>query len=347
MTEYSYTKRAMLRELSEDSRLTVTALAQRLKCSRNTVMQNMKFLEKEFDLWYTIEFDREKLGFTRNQIVTIKFGEKPKPKELKEIFAGSQSYISLLMCTEGDYDVIIKTVADSNPDYFRWSIITFTKLLKYKPTLETSVVSTTGFGFIPMANPILEKIDFTRLGLDEVDKKILLLLNENSRRSGEDISRRLGENIKTVNYRLRKLHESGIIKRYTIVMRKPPPRHHVAYFFKFAMAEGLFGRIKNAIDYYAAIDEKLPLTNTYLYSASLIGSYASFGIGSFPNQDKAANEVVMKTKELYAEDNPTIAYCKITSVLIGYLPVRNYDMDRTINEMRQGITLIRKMGIKV
>lgn len=66
MKEYSYIKRSLLRELSGNSRVSVTNLSKRLRCSRNTVINNIKFLEKEFDLKYTLQINKEAIGLIQN-----------------------------------------------------------------------------------------------------------------------------------------------------------------------------------------------------------------------------------------------------------------------------------------
>ena len=86
MKEYSYIKRALLRELSEDSRMSVSTLAKKLRCARNTIISNMNILEKEFGLHYTLEFDKEELGLSQNQIWSIKLGKKPDVNEIRKIF---------------------------------------------------------------------------------------------------------------------------------------------------------------------------------------------------------------------------------------------------------------------
>ncbi|MHA1589956.1 MAG: Lrp/AsnC family transcriptional regulator [Candidatus Njordarchaeales archaeon] len=52
--------------------------------------------------------------------------------------------------------------------------------------------------------------------LDEKDRKILQVLLENSRLSIRQIARKTGLSVSTVASRLRKLEESGIIRKYTI-----------------------------------------------------------------------------------------------------------------------------------
>jgi Lrp/AsnC family transcriptional regulator, regulator for asnA, asnC and gidA len=61
-----------------------------------------------------------------------------------------------------------------------------------------------------------EKRDIT--GIDEVDKKILDLFNEDGRMSYRKISRRLNISIGTVHNRIEKLMSSGVIKKFAPVI---------------------------------------------------------------------------------------------------------------------------------
>jgi len=54
------------------------------------------------------------------------------------------------------------------------------------------------------------------MGLDEKDKKILILLKENSSLTVNQISKKTKVPITTVHNRIKKLKETGIIKNYTI-----------------------------------------------------------------------------------------------------------------------------------
>ncbi len=56
------------------------------------------------------------------------------------------------------------------------------------------------------------------LELDELDRKILALLSEDSRRSYREIAKHLGVNHATVSGRIRRLEEEDVIKGYTVIL---------------------------------------------------------------------------------------------------------------------------------
>jgi Lrp/AsnC family transcriptional regulator for asnA, asnC and gidA len=54
--------------------------------------------------------------------------------------------------------------------------------------------------------------------MDELDKKILRVLQEDARLSYTKIAKHVGSSTVTVSERVRKLQESGIIKRYSVIL---------------------------------------------------------------------------------------------------------------------------------
>jgi len=56
-----------------------------------------------------------------------------------------------------------------------------------------------------------------RLGIDEVDVSILRLLRENSRMSFTEMSKRTGISDATIQHRLKRLMERGVITQFTII----------------------------------------------------------------------------------------------------------------------------------
>ncbi|WP_342758425.1 Lrp/AsnC family transcriptional regulator [Kineothrix sedimenti] len=56
--------------------------------------------------------------------------------------------------------------------------------------------------------------------MDEVDRKILIALRENSRRSATDISKRVNLSVAAVIERINKMENIGIIQQYTLVVNQ-------------------------------------------------------------------------------------------------------------------------------
>jgi DNA-binding Lrp family transcriptional regulator len=331
MRNYSYTKRALLRELSENSRVSVTALAKRLRCSRNTVMRNINALEKEFDLKYTLEFNKD-ISIVQNQVWCVKLGVKPKTKDLKEIFK-DDSIIQFAARTEGDFDLIINLVADSSESYIRMAMGIMNKLLPYKSTFEQSHILLIHTGLMSLGEKAIEKLSLANSSIDELDKRILILMNENSRLSYQEMGDALHENVATIRYRLGVLTKMNLIKRFTVILRKPPTEYNTAFFMKCSFTTGIKNRYAKASEYYIDSDEKLPIVNKFQYLALTSGSYILFGIGCFESMESAFKDTVIAHKGLYKYDSPVVYSAKITEVVKGELPIRNIELKKEYRQI--------------
>ena len=58
----------------------------------------------------------------------------------------------------------------------------------------------------------------TPLVLDELDKKLLTILQDEACTSASEISRRTGYNENTIRYRIERLKKSGVIKEFTALL---------------------------------------------------------------------------------------------------------------------------------
>ncbi|MDE1871577.1 MAG: AsnC family transcriptional regulator [Candidatus Micrarchaeota archaeon] len=323
MKEYSYVKRALLRELSENSRIPVTALAKKMKCSRNTIVNNIKYLEREFDLHYTLEFNTEML-FIQSHIWCIKFGRKPKTKYLKELLE-EEGTVQFAARTSGDFDLIMNIAAYSGEKYMRSAIKIIIGLLDYKPVVEPSLISMVHTGFMPLQDSTIKDLkQNARLeSFDPLDRNILVILNENSRTTYKKIAKMLKEDVETIRYRIRALSDAGIIRRFTIVLKKPPTDYNIVFLMNYKFSPGIIERYEKARNYYIGFEENLNAVNKFQYLSLMSGSYTLFGMGCFENEETGIKEAVMEHKKIYSQDNPTVSFAKITEVVKGYNPIRS------------------------
>lgn len=325
--EYSFVKRALLRELSQDSRVSVTNLSKKLKCARNTIISNMEAIEKEFGLTYTIEFNKQKLGLNQNQMWHIKFGTQPKMGEIKSVFK-DDDFVQFVAETDGDFDLLVNIVADSSEEYVSWGIKTVLKLIPYHPVIKSSIIAMVHTGYIPLNDAVLEKIDLSVFNLDELDRKILILLNGNARMTQSAMADKLDEDVETIRYRMKKILKTKIINRFTLVLQNPPTEYNMAFFIDHGLAPGIIERYNKAREYYLGMDSNLPIINNLQYLALTSGASFIFGIGCFETEEKAIKDGILAHRELYKEDNPTIHFAKITKIAKGHLPIRSINLPK-------------------
>jgi Lrp/AsnC family leucine-responsive transcriptional regulator len=323
--EYSYVKKALLRELSENSRASVTELAKKLKRSRSTIISNMRSLEKELGLEYTIEFDKQAFGLVQIHLVKMRFGKKPGVEAIRRTFK-NDDIAQLVAITEGDFDLFVRVVTDDTEKYVKWALETALKLLPYQPTLEPSMVAMVHTGFMQMPSEILKHMCSTVLGLDPLDVKILTTLNSNARTSYREMAKMFGEHVETVRYRIKKLMSMNLIRRFTVIAKKPPTDYNVAFFINLKLSPGLIARVREAQRYYESVDGCMNIINSFQFLALTSGSSLIFGVGCFPDEETAIKDVVLAHKRIYAPDQPIISFARIKQIIKGNPPIRNIDL---------------------
>jgi DNA-binding Lrp family transcriptional regulator len=131
------------------------------------------------------------------------------------------------------------------------------------------------------------------LELDDIDRQILRLLQENSRITLADMARDIGEMTENaIRYRIDKLESEGFISDYTI--RLNPKK---------------FGKKITTIFHLNVLPEKIPgalkklksmsnLTEVYLTA----GSYSIIAIGYFSNHEEISNFITQDLKGIKMTD---------------------------------------------
>jgi DNA-binding Lrp family transcriptional regulator len=163
--------------------------------------------------------------------------------------------------------------------------------------------------------------------IPEEDKKMLGVLNENSRISFKELSRRLGINYKTCIYNFNLVKER-YVKRFTIAMESPPKISFMSLFSKYVPTEAH----EKASDYSRRLftaDEPNPLISRYILKSSLIGSYDSFAIGVFDSFKDSYEYLVQYYRKLFGGFAPIkIMYGELGAPLIGKLPINSMDIKK-------------------
>lgn len=333
MKEYSYIKRALIRALSEDSRATVTELADAAKCSRHSALAILNAITKEFDIKYTIDFNKQKLNLIQNHVLKISLSKKPKIEDLKRLFENDLSS-QLVLTTEGDFDLVVYANTNSGNHYMQWETALSLSLAEYKPVIRPSQIVTTHIGFIPLLNKTLETIDLSHLDINQLDKNILLLLNENSRMTFRAMAHALNESADTIRYRFRRLKAMNFIQKFSLIIRKSPLDYNYISFVNYKFATGTGRRAAVAREHYMSIDGGMPLINKFQLLAPLSGSYRFFAFGCFEDEKDFNENFVAIQKKAFKEDSPEISSARIKDVIKGDLPIRNIDVRKSYNVVK-------------
>jgi len=330
MKEYGYTKRAVLRVLSEDARASISDISKTARCSRSVASKYVKELEEEFGLHYTIDFKKDAIGLTYRYILWVKFATKPPKEKLIELFK-EDNMVQFAAFTDGDFDMVVEAETNTGKNYILWETALAYKLVEYRPSMHPSQIVMTHIGFIPISNSLLQTLDLSEHGLNDTDKKILLAMNENSRASYRDIAKKVGINEDTARYRISKIVSSGIVQRFSAIVTKPPTEYNITFFVTYRFAPGTEKRAAKARKYYMEVDGEMPLVNTFQILAPTSGSERFFVVACFNSKKEAIENGIEMHKEIFKGDDPKIIYAKIDDVLKGYLPIRNVDVRKLYN----------------
>jgi len=206
------------------SRSPVLSIAKKVGCGRSTVVSRIKFLEEEFGLFYTVEFDLQKLGFPFCYLISARLRRDFTPEELAKIFSGSQIPQFIAMC-KGEFDLLFYAVAKNQLEYLRWEY-------KVRTALEDDIITWKASHVVFMRHGFFRLNEETIMSasLPSLEKRMLVMLDKNARMPFHELAKSLGCSLTQVRYAYRKLVKRGAIKRFTAVMRSPPFPHHVAFF---------------------------------------------------------------------------------------------------------------------
>ena len=321
MVEVSLLSRHILRDLCMDSRVTITELAQKYTVSRHVVKERVEALEREFGLRYTIEPNYAALGFTELHILRMKFKKKAQPDSLSSIFAKSR-VAQLVFTTKGDFDGVIFAVAKSPMEYSQWETALYGVLSRYGAEIIQSETNIFHLGFIPLDNIAIEASN-----LEPIYKRILSIINSDSRISIRDLSKEMGVSEALTRYYFRELDKSKLIKRYTTLVTKSPMKVNIVYFGNnYIVKPGIQRRVERErrTMYWKQLPE-FPVVSEYPISLSASGGDRFFTWANYNDYDEGKKQSVDAHVAAYREDEPKMALATVEKVIKGYPPIRNID----------------------
>lgn len=316
---YTAPFKSIVRILSSNPRAKVSDIANRTGLSRRTTALKIKAIERELGLSYTLNLNEEALGLNRPHLILLKFNSKDKPdySKIREIL--KESHVPQLACAvNGTYDMLIYANALSGAEYAKWDKGMQTALSDYRVEWHASEVVHRQLGFFPIRNELLE-----RCRINERYKRMLILLNSNSRMRFQELARRMEINFNTATYGFNNLMRQGYIEGFT-VSANPGNISLMSFFSRYVPSDGYENASSIARRCFMSDDEK-PLFSRYLITAPLIGSYDFFTLGAFDNAEIAYKNDVQFHKRLFKQYRIKMLYGEISELLLGRLPLRSID----------------------
>ena len=211
----------ILLELDMNARIPLTQLAKKINLSPQTTKYKMERLEKkEVIKEYTTFFDVSKFGYLYYRVYFRYENIKPEDEQkIIDYFKNNKNTIWMIS-TAGRWDLEVLFVARN--------FIHFNDLLKkcyekFPGKLHNNITSVSIANYHHPRNYLLDKkSEFQvsyggepeQIKIDKKDEKIIKIINQSARLTSTEIGEKIGLNYKTVQLRIRKLEQKGIIQAY-------------------------------------------------------------------------------------------------------------------------------------
>lgn len=197
---FSARDRIILRELSANSRTSLTRLAAAADCSVVTATKLLDRLVRRLDIRFTLEVDMDRLGLSDRHILIAKFEKMPSAAFLSDLFKDDR-YAQDVYATKGDYHLLIFAAADTPINYIKWETDLAANLSDYSPYLRPSEFVFPQLGYVPLNDAFTDFIG-KEMRADKRDRLILKVLNHNARMGYREIGKLTGINEDTIRYRV-------------------------------------------------------------------------------------------------------------------------------------------------
>jgi DNA-binding Lrp family transcriptional regulator len=206
----------ILYELYKNSRISVAELSKKFKLSHYNMSMILEEFESKYGLYYTLMIDSKKLGFTGGRLVAIKFEKLPDIALLKKELKGDVFIQDAYLC-KGDFDLLLYVVGLTAHEYSMWEWTLRALLSNYKVRFCSSELDAMQIGFFPISSNLIKR----SILISDREKRVLKLLNDNSRIKIKDISKKMKLSHIQVVGTLNKLEDRGIIKHFSTLVQKP------------------------------------------------------------------------------------------------------------------------------
>jgi len=319
----------LLIEMYKDSRRSLKKLGRTLHISHHTIAKTLNNLEQKYGLLYTLDIDTDKLGFSEGRVITIKFGNKPSHDFLKSRFQ-KDVFVQNAYLATGDFDLLLSVVGLTSRDFAAWQWKLRKELGEYKPHLKISTMNNFILGFLPVRNELIE----CTTAISDVEKKVLKLLNENSRIKLSELVKKSKTTQMKVIYALRRLKEEGIIKKFTTLTQNPEKRilsvHTITTAPTKTYSESLLKVVRELVT-----EDLHEITSDYSIILDCVGAFDEICCGTFKNGEQLAKRGPDAYEQLLSAESPALEKAVLTDILFGKWPFHLDDYARYKNQLKE------------
>jgi len=215
----------ILNALLENSRLAMSAIARKARISKQSCFYRIKRLESEgLITGYRAKINSAKLGYSTYSVYLRLFNVTAEDEQelIKKILTIEN--VRWLVNSTGKWDMMFAVAARNNIEFD--SILRTVLNMSHKHILdyETAIILSTKDiwlrKFEQQPAELIESATSDIEKIDETDKKILELLQENARMESTKISSLVGITAEAVSYRIKNLVKKGVIHLFTVNIDK-------------------------------------------------------------------------------------------------------------------------------
>jgi DNA-binding Lrp family transcriptional regulator len=304
----------ILMHMYENSRASLKSLGRSLGVTFPTVARTLKELEQKYSIVYTLELSETALGFTEGRVITIKFENAPDIDMLKKRFT-NDIFVQEMYLASGNFDLLMYVVGLTNKDFIAWQFKLREDLGTYKPSLKIATADHFSIGFFPLRNELIDESK----ALSEIEKRILKLLNDNSRMKLGDLIKKSHSTQMRVIYTIKKLQERGIIKRFTALTQNPDKRILLAFTVLLTPTKKHDELVLKFLQ--ELVKEDLhEATNDYCIVVDTVGAYDILNINTFEKGETVPKRGPDLVQSLWISEDCKIEMAILTDLLIGKYP---------------------------
>ncbi len=339
--DFDKTDESILMHLSMNCRIPLSAIANRLGVTLQTVERRKAELEERYGIRYFASINYTKLGFS-TYLSMVKFKEKKPPTEvLKEIFE-NEPRVQLAMVSTGMYDLILYILAEDNSviNSVIYKFVSDERLKDYEADWNTTII-TDAYGYVPIRDKFFdllkEKVwrrsrETPRPASDSLMHREYVLLRELNaagNKSFAEIERKYGFGHGTAKYVFEKLKEKGLIWRPTLTMERYNVKYN-AFIVARIVSEGMFLRDREKFLRYIIKDYDA-LVNRFSFEGGILAPFGSIFIVPILREGELEAELEWVNGQVRGI---TSGYSVITQTILGELCYRKLD-NRYSDQMKR------------
>ncbi len=321
--------RKLLRHLCMDSRIANKELASKTGISEVTVRARLNKLERKVGLRYIIELDPSLIAMPFRSIIAVKLRHRPDTEKIQALLSRSRVPQFAAVC-EGSFNLVIYAASVSHVESMRWQYSVRAALEEELISWKPSHVLLERQGVFPLRKELLRS-----LPLPEPQPAILAALNDDSRAPLTKIAKSTNLELSTVQYHFKKMANSGLIRRFSAILQKPPRYHFIASFLTYVYGKRHQEMAENARKLVKEGEPFRPI-NLYPVVMESDGAYDAFQIACF--DDLSAGYGSLAELERIYGGTLSMESAVMTEIIFGLPPFRSMNPDIAYDDTdwRQG-----------